>query len=113
MMISMNSDATLEQVEAVSRRVEEMGYRPHVLTGTSRYAIAVTGNPHPGDSDPLSQMPGVAEVLAISKSYKLVSRETKHEDTVVHFENSEATIGAAELAMMGGPCGVESRDQLC
>jgi 3-deoxy-7-phosphoheptulonate synthase len=64
------------------------------------------------EADSLSQLPGVAEVIAVSKPYKLVSRDMKAEDTVVRFANSAATIGGPELALMAGPCGVESRDQL-
>jgi 3-deoxy-7-phosphoheptulonate synthase len=56
-------------------------------------------------------MEGVAEVIAVSKPYKLVSRELKAEDTVVEFDGSDATIGGRELALIAGPCAVESRDQ--
>ena len=59
-----------------------------------------------------SELPGVAEVIAVTKPYKLVSRDMKSEDTVVRFEGSDATVGGPELAMMAGPCSVESRDQL-
>ena len=112
MLILMNVNATDEQTQAVCRRVEELGYRPHVLPGATRCAVGVTGNQGAVEADALSQLPGVAEVVAVTKPYKLVSRDMKPEDTIVRFPGSDATIGGAELALIAGPCGVESRDQL-
>jgi len=112
MLVLMNVNATDEQTQAVCKRVEELGYRPHPLPGATRCAIGITGNKGAVEADSLSQMPGVAEVIAVSKPYKLVSRDMKSEDTVVRFAGSDATVGGAELALMGGPCSVESRDQI-
>ena len=112
MLILMNVNATEEQTQAVCKRVEELGYRPHPLPGATRCAIGITGNKGAVEADSLSQLPGVAEVIAVSKPYKLVSRDMKAEDTVVRFAGSDATVGGAELALMAGPCSVESRDQL-
>ena len=56
-------------------------------------------------------MEGVQEVIRVSKPYKLVSRDLKEEDTVVRFPNSDATIGGEEVAVMAGPCAIESREQ--
>jgi 3-deoxy-7-phosphoheptulonate synthase len=112
MLVLMNVNATDEQTQAVCKRVEELGYRPHPLPGATRCAIGITGNRGAVEADLLSQMDGVAEVIAVTKPYKLVSRDMKSEDTVVRFAGSDATVGGAELAMMAGPCSVESRDQL-
>jgi 3-deoxy-7-phosphoheptulonate synthase len=112
MLILMNVNATEEQTQAVCKRVEEMGYRPHPLPGATRCAVGVTGNKDAAEADALSQLPGVAEVIAITKPYKLVSRDMKQEDTVVRFAGSEAAVGGTGLAIMAGPCSVESRDQL-
>ncbi len=112
MLILMNVNATDDQTQAVCKRVEELGFRPHPLPGATRCAIGITGNQGAVEADPLSQLPGVAEVIAVSKPYKLVSRDMKPEDTVVRFEGRDATIGGVEVALMAGPCGVESRDQL-
>jgi 3-deoxy-7-phosphoheptulonate synthase len=112
MLVLMNVNATEEQTQAVCTRVEEMGYRPHPLPGATRCAIGITGNKGAVEADALSQLPGVAEVIAVSKPYKLVSRDMKAEDTIVRFEGSDATIGGTELALIAGPCSVESRDQL-
>ncbi len=112
MLILMKVNATEAEIQGACHRVEELGYRPHPLPGATRCAIGITGNKGAVEADSLSQLPGVAEVIAVSKPYKLVSRDMKPEDTVVRFANSEATIGGPEFAMMAGPCGVESRDQL-
>jgi 3-deoxy-7-phosphoheptulonate synthase len=112
MLVLMNVNATEEQTQAVCKRVEELGYRPHPLPGATRCAIGITGNKGAVEADALSQLPGVAEVIAVTKPYKLVSRDMKSEDTVVRFNGSDATVGGAELALMAGPCSVESRDQL-
>jgi 3-deoxy-7-phosphoheptulonate synthase len=108
----MKVNATEAEIQGACHRVEELGYRPHPLPGATRCAIGITGNKGAVEADSLSQLPGVAEVIAVSKPYKLVSRDMKPEDTVIRFANSAATIGGQELAMMAGPCGVESRDQL-
>jgi 3-deoxy-7-phosphoheptulonate synthase len=112
MLVLMNVNATDEQTQAVCKRVEELGYRPHPLPGATRCAIGITGNKGAVEADMLSELPGVAEVIAVTKPYKLVSRDMKAEDTVVRFEGSTATVGGPELAMMAGPCSVESHDQL-
>jgi len=106
MLVLMNVNATDEQTQAVCKRVEELGYRPHPLPGATRCAIGITGNKGAVEADSLGQMPGVAEVIAVSKPYKLVSRDMKSDDTVLHFEGSDATVGGPELALMA------SRDQL-
>ncbi len=112
MLILMDVNATEEQVQNACHRVEELGYRPHPLPGATRTAIGITGNKGAVEADALSQLPGVAEVIPVSKPYKLASRDVKAENTVVRFEGSDASIGGEELAIMAGPCGVESRDQL-
>jgi 3-deoxy-7-phosphoheptulonate synthase len=108
----MNVNATEDQIQTVCRNVEELGLRPHPMPGETRCAIGVTGNRGAVAADTLSQLPGVTEVIPVTKPYKLVSRDMKSEDTVVRFATSDATIGGPSLAIMGGPCSVENRDQL-
>jgi len=112
MLILMNVNATDEQMQEVCKRIEELGYKPHPMPGATRCAIGITGNKGPVEADALDQLPGVAELIPVSKPYKLVSRDMKPENTVVSFAGSDATVGGAELALMAGPCSVESRDQL-
>jgi 3-deoxy-7-phosphoheptulonate synthase len=56
-------------------------------------------------------MPGVQELIRVSKPYKLVSRDAKPDNTVITFPGSDATVGGHALAIMAGPCGIESREQ--
>ena len=111
MLVVMQSRATADQIQKICQRIEELGFRAHSVEGTERYAIAITGDLHGIESCGLDEMPGVAEIIRISKPYKLVSREAKPENTIVRFANSDVTIGGAEFALIAGPCSVESREQ--
>ena len=112
MLVVMKHSALAQQVDAVCSRIESLGLRAHVLPGAARIAVAITGNRGPVEQHGLSDMPGVQEVIRVTKQYKLVSRDFKDEPTVIHFPGSDATIGGPELAIIAGPCSVESRDQL-
>jgi 3-deoxy-7-phosphoheptulonate synthase len=107
----MKSHATEEQVHAVCRKIEELGYRAHPMPGAQRTAIGVTGNQTALEPGAIDDMAGVQEVIQVSKPYKLVSRDVKEEDTVVRFPGWEATIGGDELAVIAGPCAIETREQ--
>jgi 3-deoxy-7-phosphoheptulonate synthase len=97
-------------VRAVCKRIEELGYRPHPIPGASRTAVGITGNEGAVDPGTLDELPGVAEVIRVTKPYKLVSRDVKDEGTVVHFPNG-ASFGGTELAIIAGPCAIESQKQ--
>jgi 3-deoxy-7-phosphoheptulonate synthase len=107
----MRAQATEEQVRAVCQKIESLGYRAHSMPGAQRTAIGITGNKGEVDSGSLEEMPGVQEVIRVSKPYKLVSRDTKPDNTVIRFPHSTATIGGTELAIIAGPCGIETREQ--
>ena len=109
MLIVMKSDATEGQVKAVLRVIEELGYRGHPMPGASRTAIGITGNPGAVDPSHFENLPGVSEAVRVSKPYKLVTLYLRSEKTVVQV--GEATIGGEELAIIAGPCAIESRDQ--
>ena len=81
------------------------------MPGAQRTAIGITGNQGAVEQDALDEMAGVAEVIRVSKPYKLVSRDVKEEDTVIRFPGTDATIGGRDLAIMAGPCSIESREQ--
>src|SRR5271168_862236 len=76
-----------------------------------RTAIGITGNSGAVDQCGLEDLSGVAEVIRVTKPYKLVSRDVKQEDTVVRFPGTNASIGGRELAVIAGPCSIESREQ--
>ncbi len=110
MLVVMKMDATREEIQAVARQIEEQGLRAHPIAGAQRTAIGITGNLGALDSGLFESMPGVLETIRVSHPYKLVSREFRPEDTVV--EVCEVTIGGPDLAVIAGPCAVESHEQL-
>jgi len=110
MLVVMQAHASEGQVRAVCEKIEAAGYRAHAIPGAERTAIGITGNRGEVEIG-LEEMAGVAEVIRVTKPYKLVSRDVKQENTVVRFPGSAATIGGSELAVVAGPCAVESREQ--
>lgn len=111
MLIVMKSAATEEQVRAVCEKVEKLGLRAHPMPGATRTAIGITGNKSDIEIGTFDEMLGVQEVIHVSKAYKLVSREVKDEKTVVSFPATDASIGGSEVAIIAGPCAIESREQ--
>jgi 3-deoxy-7-phosphoheptulonate synthase len=111
MLVVMQAQATEEQVRAVCQKIESLGYRAHSMPGAQRTAIGITGNKGEVESGTLEEMPGVQEVIRVSKPYKLVSRDTKPDNTIIKFPGSSVTMGGADLAIIAGPCAIESRDQ--
>ena len=111
MLVVMQAQATEEQVRAVCERIEKLGYRPHSMPGATRTAIGITGNKGEVEPGALEDLPGVQEVIRVSKPYKLVSRDLKPDNTVIRFPGTDATIGGTGLAIVAGPCGIESREQ--
>ena len=111
MLVVMKAQATPEEIQAVCAHIEQLGFRPHPLPGAQRTAIGITGNQGEVDRGNLEALPGVAEVIRVSKAYKLASRDVKEEDTIIRFPGSDAAIGGRELAVVAGPCSIESREQ--
>ncbi len=109
MLVVMEAAARPEQIEAVVRHIERMGFRAHAIPGSSRTAIGITG--HGGKADPqvLENFPGVKEVIPVSHAYKLVSREARPDDSVINVSGVE--VGGKGVIVIGGPCAVESLDQ--
>ncbi|MDR3726904.1 MAG: 3-deoxy-7-phosphoheptulonate synthase [Terracidiphilus sp.] len=111
MLVVMKAQATPEQIQAVCEHIVQLGFRAHPLPGAQRTAIGITGNKGEVDRGNLEELPGVAEVIRVSKPYKLASRDVKEENTVIHFAGTDATIGGGKLAVVAGPCSIESREQ--
>jgi 3-deoxy-7-phosphoheptulonate synthase len=109
MLVVMEAAARPEQIEAVIRQIERMGFRPHPIPGAYRTAIGITG--HGGKADPsiVENFPGVKEIIPVSHAYKLVSREAKPDDTIVNVGGVD--VGGNGVIVVGGPCAVESLDQ--
>jgi 3-deoxy-7-phosphoheptulonate synthase len=111
MLVVMKAQATPEEIQAVCDHIVQLGFRPHPLPGAQRTAIGITGNQGEANRGNLESLSGVAEVIRVSKAYKLASRDVKEEDTVVRFAGSNAAIGSRNLAVIAGPCSIETRDQ--
>jgi 3-deoxy-7-phosphoheptulonate synthase len=111
MLVVMRNDASPEQVQAVIAAIQERGLRPHAIPGEQRTAIGITGNQGALDAAVFEALPGVLEAIPVSHAYKLVSREAKPEDTVVRI-GSVTVGGDGPLVVIGGPCAVESREQM-
>ncbi len=113
MLIVMKPQATEEQVRGVCAKIEAMGYRAHAMPGAQRTAIGITGNQGALEAAEFETLPGVAEAIRVSKPYKLVSREVKNEDSLIRVGTGDTavTIGGRELAIIAGPCAIESREQ--
>jgi len=111
MLVVMKAQATPEQIQAVCEYIEQLGIRAHPLPGAQRTAIGITGNQGEVERGSIEDLSGVAEVIRVSKAYKLASRDVKEEDTIIQFPGTDATIGGRDLAIVAGPCSIESRDQ--
>jgi 3-deoxy-7-phosphoheptulonate synthase len=109
MLIVMKPRATAHEIDAVVDLITEIGLRAHPMPGATRTAIGITGNEGPIDGRRFENLPGVAEVIRVTKPYKLVTLDLRPDKTVVRV--GEATIGGSELAIIAGPCAIESREQ--
>ena len=105
----MKSDATDGQIESVLSVIEQLGFKGHPMPGATRTAIGITGNQGAVDPSHFENLPGVAEAIRVSKPYKLISLDLRPEKTIVRV--GDATIGGDELAIIAGPCAIESRTQ--
>ena len=111
MLVVMQAHATADEVRAVCDKIESLGYRAHPLPGAERTAIGITGNKAEIEPGTLDEMPGVRELIRVTKPYKLVSRDIKEDNTVISFPGTDATFGGPGLAIVAGPCAIESRQQ--
>jgi 3-deoxy-7-phosphoheptulonate synthase len=105
----MKADATKSEVESVLDVIRALGFKPHPMPGATRTAIGITGNQGAIDPGHFENLPGVGEAIRVSKPYKLVSRDLKHEDTIVRVGDAE--IGGPQPVIIAGPCAVESFEQ--
>ena len=110
MIVVMKKEATAKDVEHMVQRVANLGLKPHVIVGTERTVIAVIGDDRHAYKDALVGGSGVAEVVPILAPYKVASRETKPEPTVV--KAGSLTIGGNRIGVIAGPCSVESLEQI-
>ncbi len=116
MIVNMSDGATERQIEHIIQRIREAGFQPHVTRGTERTIVAAVGSGgRRHEIEALSVAPGVDNVVAIAQPFKLVSRQTRPQPSVVVVggqKNGGVKIGAAEVVVIAGPCSVDSREQL-
>src|SRR3954468_5188793 len=110
MLVVMKNDATTEQVNRVVSIIEEMGYQARPMPG-HRMAVGLVGNDGRVDGSGIEAMPGVAEVIYVTKPYKQVSREWKSQNTIVTIAPG-VSFGGNEIQIIAGPCSVESEQQI-
>jgi len=111
MLIVMDQSARPEDIERVCKVIERLGFQARPMPGGQRTAIGIVGNETALDAARFHGLPGVRETIAVSAPYKQVSLEWKRERTVVRLDNG-TTIGGDGVVIMGGPCSVESEEQL-
>jgi 3-deoxy-7-phosphoheptulonate synthase len=106
----MKPDAVASDIERVVAVIESLGFRPHEMPGAGRTAVGVTGNKGAIDPGHFENLPGVASAIRVTQPYKLISRDIRPEKSIVKVGN--ASIGGPELAIIAGPCAIETREQL-
>ena len=109
MLVIMKKDATEAQVETVIREIEALGYRGIPMPGIQRTAVCIIGNQGPVEDSRLLALDGVKETIRVTKPYKLVSRETHPQPTIITIGN--VIIGGEKPVIMAGPCAIESENQ--
>ncbi|WP_419949386.1 3-deoxy-7-phosphoheptulonate synthase [Candidatus Palauibacter sp.] len=111
MLVVMKHGATSGQISDVVRAIEDMGYRARPMPGAQRTTVGLVGNDGRVEESRLSGLDGVLRIIHVSPPYKQVSREWWPEDTIVELDNG-VRIGSEDVAVMAGPCSVESREQI-
>src|SRR5438309_4661145 len=106
MIIVIRPNATPAEIDHIVERIHELGLKPHLSKGEHRTIIGVIGDENKLQAEPLQAIAGVEQVLPIMKPFKLASREFNKKDTVVTV--GKVKIGGGAMAMIAGPCAVES-----
>jgi len=109
MLVIMKNDATEAQVEAVIHEIETLGFRGIPTPGVQRTAVCIVGNQGTVDDSRLLVLDGVKETIRVTKPFKLVSKETHPQSTIVTIGN--IMVGGGKPVVMAGPCAVESEEQ--
>src|ERR671923_2475800 len=111
MLIVMRHGAPQEDVDRVVATIEDMGYQARPMPGGQRTAVGLVGNDGRVDSSRIEALPGVAEVIHVTKPYKQVSREWREQNTVVTIAPG-VSFGGRDVQVIAGPCSVESEHQI-
>ncbi|HXY29953.1 MAG TPA: 3-deoxy-7-phosphoheptulonate synthase [Gemmatimonadaceae bacterium] len=111
MLVVMKHGATQQEIDGVVRVIEEMGYEARPMPGAQRTAVGLVGNDGRVDSSRIEALSGVAQVIHVTQPYKQVSREWRAENTIVQIAPG-VQVGGTQVAIMAGPCSVESEEQI-
>ena len=109
MLVVMDKKATKKEIDFVVATIEERGYTARPIPGGERVSIGILNNKGHVDASPFLGLPGVKDAIHVTRPYKLVSREFKHEDTVINV--GDVSVGNGNLVIIAGPCAVESESQ--
>jgi 3-deoxy-7-phosphoheptulonate synthase len=107
----MSHDASTKDVDRVVSIIQEMGYEARPMPGAQRTAVGLVGNDGRVDASRLEALPGVAQIIHVTQPYKQVSREWRAENTIVDLGHG-VTVGGDSVVVIGGPCSVESEEQI-
>ena len=112
MIIVMKAGAAKKDKDEVLKRIKELGYKPHVIHGSTRDVIGAVGDER-GKAvlQSLESLHGVENVVPILQPYKLASKEVKKESSIVRI-SAEVAIGGERVIIMAGPCSVENERQI-
>lgn len=110
MIVVMSVHASTREISDVIARIRSMGYDVHLSEGKERTIIGVIGRGRPLDREQLALLPGVQDVMPVAHPYKIASREYHPDDTLVPLNGLQ--VGGPDLAIIAGPCAVESREQI-
>jgi 3-deoxy-7-phosphoheptulonate synthase len=110
MLVVMHATATPEQIDAVCAAIRRMNLTPHPLPGATRTAVGITGNIAAVDPRSLEVLPGVFELIRVTRPYKLVGREMHPDDTVI--TTPQTTFGPKTFTVIAGPCSVENEEMI-
>ncbi|QMV43509.1 3-deoxy-7-phosphoheptulonate synthase [Cohnella cholangitidis] len=110
MIVITSPQITDDRIAEIVRYIEQSGVQAHVSRGTDRTVIGIIGKAEPTLAEHVRSMKGVENVIKISKSYKLASRDFHPDDTIIEVKGVK--IGGDNLVVMGGPCAVETPEQI-
>ncbi len=107
MILTLKPDASKSQIEAITKKIKELGFTPHTTHGKEVTIIGVIGENAILTRDSFEAMEGIESITPISKPYKLVSREFKKENSIIDIGGG-VTIGGEHVVIMAGPCSVDT-----
>ena len=110
MIVVMQQKATAKQIGSVIKKIEELGFKPHMSQGEEKTIIGLVGSDRKVEPEIFTVLPGVEQVIPILRPFKLASREFKSKDSIININGLK--IGGNEIVVMAGPCAVESKEQV-